>query len=297
MYLNFDSIPIFFILLLRRIERAFKRVYRPHIMKRLKNANLNSNESIISAGGPVVSLTSFGQRVEEVFYTIESIACGNLLPSRLTLWLEFEIIDNGLPESLKRLQARGLEIKGVEDLGPHKKYFPEVTSDRDQEKAFVTADDDTLYPNYWLEKLNSRFLIYPDCIHCFRAHRIRFDENGNLANYASWDKCLSKDASHLHFSTGSCGVLFPPKMREKLRELGKSYEKLCPYADDIWLNYVALTNGIKVRQVVSVAKRFYEIPGTRNGALADYNNGKGGNDIQIEKTYSKPALMKLKIAL
>ena len=288
-----QSMQIRGLLLFRKIERGFKRLYRPKVMGRLREINLTSQVPICGEG-PIVSLTSFGSRVNEVFYAIESIACGTLKPARISLWLEHDIIEQGLPDSLLRLQKRGLDIRGVEDLGPHKKYYPEVMSDRDQNAAFVTADDDTLYPQYWLQTLTSSYQNYPDDIQCFRAHRIVLTEQESLAPYASWEPCLSNEASHWHFSTGSCGVLFPPKMRHALRNLGKEYQDLCPCADDIWLNSVALSSDVKVRQVVWVPKRFYEVPGTRQGALADYNNGKGGNDIQLAKTYSQAALHKLK---
>lgn len=263
-------------------------------MRRLKRQNLTSNNSLLSDSGPIVTLTSFGERLKVVFYTIESIANGSQLPSRLTLWVEKEWLDKGLPDSLQRLQKRGLEIKETENLGPHKKYFPEIMSERGLDQVFVTADDDTLYPKYWLDRLWKSHKANPDVIHCFRAHRIQFDTNGKLKSYAEWGKCLSRKPSHLHFSTGSCGVLFPAKMRTELRNLGDAFKTQCPYADDIWLNATALNAGIPVSQVVEVPKRFYEIPGTRQAALATFNNGKGGNDQQLKKTYGEEALARLR---
>ena len=87
-------------------------------------------------------VTSFGERLKVVFYTIESIANGSQLPSRLTLWVEKEWLDKGLPDSLQRLQKRGLEIKETENLGPHKKYFPEIMSERglDQKRTWHVFD-------------------------------------------------------------------------------------------------------------------------------------------------------------
>ena len=80
--------------------------------------------------------------------------------------------------------------------------------------------------------------------------------------------------------------MFPPAMRKILREQGRGFLDKCPRADDIWLNLTALRSGFPVKQVVLVPKRFYEVPGTREGALASYNNGQGGNDVQLQKTYT-----------
>ena len=148
-----SQVNVAFLKLSRKIERGFKRLYRPYLMWRLKKTNLTSSQSILEPTGPVVTLTTFDKRIDSVFYAIESIAAGKVLPSRLTLWLEHELMADALPDSLQRLQARGLEILGTEDLGPHKKYYPEIQNERDEDRPFVTADDDTLYPVYWLQKL------------------------------------------------------------------------------------------------------------------------------------------------
>lgn len=91
---------------------------------RLKN--FFSSASIVSSTPVVVSLTSYGERTGKVFYTIESIADGELLPSRIILWLDNEQLFNHLPPELKRLQSRGLEIFLTKNYGPHTKYFPYV---------------------------------------------------------------------------------------------------------------------------------------------------------------------------
>ncbi len=270
----------------RKVERGFKRLYRPSVMRELENLNHHSDQSILDPAGPVVSLTTFGKRIDSVFYTIESIARGQQLPSRLTLWLNHEEYDSELPNSLKRLQYRGLDIRACTDRGPHKKYLPEVQAYPDLDVPFVTADDDTLYPRYWLNNFKMAYEKDSSNIYCYRAHRIGLTTNSHFAPYKSWQKCLSKRPSHLNFSTGDCGVLFPPKMRQILHSAGEGFLELCPKADDIWLNYHALKFNIPVSQIVRVPKRFYEVPGTRDGALSAFNNGQGGNDKQLSNTYS-----------
>lgn len=277
----------------RKIERGFKRLYRPSIMRRLAATNRSSTKSILNPKGPVVSLTTFGSRIDSVFYAIESIAEGSLLPSKITLWVDPSIAANSLPQSLQNLMKRGLEVAATHDVGPHTKYFGEVHRDDTKDLPFVTADDDILYPRYWLERLVKSFNEAPSEIHCFRAHKMRFDERGKLTRYSDWASCENMQASHLHFSTGVCGVIFPPEMRNELQKRKKAFLDCCPKADDIWLNYIAYCANIKVRQVVTVPKRFYEIPGTREEALANINNGQGGNDQQLAATYAENDLTRL----
>ena len=283
---------LLFLQFFRKLERVFKKVYRPWLMHRLRKNNANASSKIIAAGGPVVSLTTIGKRLDIVFYTIESIACGRLLPSRITLWLDAELYHSPLPSSLKRLQQRGLEIKPTEDVGPHTKYFPEVLSG-EASLPLVTADDDTLYPRYWLERLYREHLHSPEIILCYRARKISFNEVGQVLPYKAWQPCLSTKPCALYFATGVCGTLFPPAMRQALAVKGKEFVSKCLQADDIWLNWIAVNEGIPVKQIVAVNKRFYEVPGTRAYALANRNNGAGENDIQFANTYTPDMLAKL----
>ena len=61
--------------------------------------------------------------------------------------------------------------------------------------------------------------------------------------------------------------------------------KLCPQADDVWFNAMAVLNNTKVKIVQGGAFPLLyvnpenEIAGVNT--LAAYNNGLGGNDIQI----------------
>ncbi len=103
-----------------------------------------------------MSLTSYGPRIATVWKTIESIGAGSVKPRRIILWLDDPAALADPPASLRRLQTRGgLEIRGCPDYGPHKKYFPYVTSILPEHptRTLVTADDDVYYPATWLEEL------------------------------------------------------------------------------------------------------------------------------------------------
>ena len=100
-----------------------------------------------------MSLTTFGPRIAIAYLAIEAIGRGILKPSRLMLWLDAREQGRALPPSLLRLAERGLEIRYCEDIGPHKKYYPFVASQRSFERPLVTADDDVIYPRDWLREL------------------------------------------------------------------------------------------------------------------------------------------------
>lgn len=246
--------------------------------------------------GPVVSLTSFGDRVERVWLTIESIGQGQLKPSRLQLWLDEAIAHQPLPASLQQQMRRGLEIQFIEDVGPHKKYYHHVRTTERFERPLVTADDDVLYPEHWLASLHGAHQAEPGAVHCFRAHRITLDGQG-IRPYKQWDKCLTRQASHLNFATGVSGVIYPPAMLAILQGLGSQFKQHAPRADDIWLHWTALRNGFKVRQIGRQPTHFVEMIRPSASNLHRQNIREGGNDAQVASTYTAEDVQALRQAL
>ena len=84
-------------------------------------------------------------------------------PSRLILWVDHESMDR-LPAAICRLQQRGLEVKACPDYGCYKKYYPYVESESQFVVPLVTADDDVLYPRYWLERLVEALHAFPHIV-------------------------------------------------------------------------------------------------------------------------------------
>jgi hypothetical protein len=269
----------------RRSLRGIKRLVRRFWMRRLMQRNLDSRAPLLSSDGPVVSLTTYERRWHSVHYTIESIGCGRLRPSRLLLWIAPSVLQAGTPETLQRLVARGLEIRTCEDLGPHKKYYPAVC-EGPAVRGLVTADDDVLYWDDWLETLFEAAARRPQFIHAHRAHVMSFGPDGKFLPYAQWPACRSTAPSPLHFTTGVGGVLYPRAMQDALRSAGDAFRACCPRADDIWLNAVAWRAGIQVCQTRNFSPLLFEVPGTRTHGLARENVQSGGNDRQLDATYT-----------
>ena len=142
-------------LIFQRILRLPRRALREFLtvvqVVRFFLINRLATTPVTEPGGPVVSLTTFGKRSEKVFFAIESIANGDARPSRLILWIDDEVLLNNPPATIRRLAKRGLEVKPCKNYGPHKKYYPYVESEQTFSAPLVTADDDVLYPQYWLK--------------------------------------------------------------------------------------------------------------------------------------------------
>jgi hypothetical protein len=288
---------LFLLRLPRRILRRLRLEIRAWIMPSpivayLWAINRFAKASVVSGEGPVVSLTSHGERLRTVYITIESIGRGGRLPSRLILWIDDPVLYGNLPLPLHRLMKRGLEVRFCKNYGPHVKYYPYLQSTEKFTESLVTADDDILYPRSWLEKLVTASEREPDLVLCHRAHVVGFCRE-EIAPYATWEPCRSVSPAARNFATGTSGVLYPPAFLRRLKLADRGFESRCPKADDIWLHVQALRNGFPIRQVANRPRLFLTIPRTQDVALAQGNWVGGGNDRQIAATYEAEDIQKM----
>ncbi len=271
---------------IKRFKDWSRHIRRLHLVLPLWWRNRMSRQPIVHIGGPAVSLTTYGTRTRRVYLAIESIGRGHLRPSTVTLWLDEAAVFNQLPLELQRLVQRGLTVRLTPNYGPHKKYYPQVTSDAVGARLpLVTADDDTLYPAHWLATLYAAHTREPGLVHCWRAKRIQTTPNG-IAPYNQWPDCADNHASHAHFAIGCSGVIYPPRLQAALAAAGDGFMQVCPKADDLWLHLHSLRNGFKVRQIQQRAVDFPCIPGTESVGLVNFNVNENGNDLQLLATYS-----------
>ena len=77
----------------------------------LTNQNLGISESKYFDHDIVISLTTYGKRVNEVHLTIESIMEQTMKANRIILWLDYSLQDRPLPITLQILEKKGLVIK------------------------------------------------------------------------------------------------------------------------------------------------------------------------------------------
>lgn len=264
-------------------------------LTRLRLRNERSKASVTAPGGPVVSVTTYGDRLRTVHLVLESIAAGSVLPSRMILWVDSEEAFANRTAGLQRLVDRGLEICRSENFGPHTKYYPYLLSTDTFESALVTADDDLLYNEWWLEGLVRANREDPGSVNCYRAHRVRL-EKGAIAPYVTWGRCRTTESSFLHFATGVSGCIYPPSLLRRLKLAGSEFVQLCPKADDVWLHVNALRAGMRTRQVWDRPLRFPFVPGTQGTGLYHSNVLLARNDEQIRNTYTASDIAVLEAA-
>ncbi|MFJ4295130.1 hypothetical protein [Curtobacterium sp. NPDC089689] len=229
--------------------------------------------------GPVVSLTTYGARARAVHLTLASIGAGSVRPSRLIVWIDDGALLAEPPRGLRRLVARGVELRPCEDLGPHKKYFPYVCSLAQHRVPMVTADDDVLYPRRWLETLVAEHVRRPDAVFAHRVNRITVEDDRVLP-YDRWERATSAEVTPRNYAVGVKGVLYPPAFLDALRDAGDGFRSVAPGSSDTWLHHRSLRAAVPVLPVTALdGVVFWPIRGLRRSpALLDQNVRAGRND-------------------
>jgi hypothetical protein len=247
-----------------------------------------SNNLESQRNGIIISLTSFSGRIDKVYLTIESIFSQKLAaPQKVILWLSIEEFPNkSLPNSLIRLQSRGLDIFFVEN---NFKSFKKLIYSYKLEcwSKIITIDDDIFYPAWWLCHLLEQSEKNPSTVVCYRGHFIQKKNESVLVPYKDIIT-NNKDSIIPEYSlmpTGVGGVLYPKdSLSEDLLD-HECFLKLCPNADDIWFKAITLLNNKKVIRVFPDNINFLEVPNTQHIGLFNTNLDEDKNDEQLKNVF------------
>ena len=281
---------------IRRVQYSYHLRYRQFAPPVLARRNSRSAASVLGDVPVTVSLTSHSTRVQTVHLTIESIGRGMVRPQRLILWLDDPATHADLPQPLRRLQQRGLEIRLTKNFGPHTKYYPYVISSDRGQLPLITVDDDILYPRWWLWAMWRSIRRGPDAIVVYRGRRVVLVD-GQFADYAGWPVCETDRPSLANFVTGVSGAYYPAVALDALLEQGDRFTSITPKADDIWLSWVALRHDLTVRQVFRLGQHFPALPGSQDIGLFNENVDAGRNDAYLAATYDDTDRSRLQAVL
>ena len=252
---------------------------------RLIIRNRFSTASVTGDALVVVSVTSMPSRLKHVGLALESIAAGSVRPMSMTLWLDDDSLRGPLPYRLRRLQKRGLSVRRSEDWGPHKKYYPHIVAAECPRVPLVTADDDVMYPSWWLQVLMTAYEKDRRFVYGTRAKRLSV-KSGVVAPYATWKVVDAGGPSFKTMLTGVGGILYPPQLQAALRRSGKAFLDSCPRTDDLWIHAHAVQVGMPMRLATSRSHEYLGIPGSQASALTHLNVQGPGNDTAAARVYS-----------
>lgn len=285
---------------LSHVENDIEILKTQSIINRLHEKTLCCHDSGISTErycehDIIVSLTTFGTRIEKVYLPIESIMQGTILPNRIILWLsEKEYTEEQIPQTLKLQQKRGLEIRFCKDYLSYNKLIPTLAQYPDD--AIITIDDDVLYEYDIVERLVNAYKQNPRSICACRMHRIVLNEENTPVTYMKWDLCISAPPKNpLNFPTGVGGVLYPPHCFNDEVLNSEVFMELCPKADDIWFYAMALLSNTPNHWVATNhPEGYYHAFEQYSNSLSfsNTNDQEKGNDVQLRRVFEKYNLYK-----
>ncbi len=231
----------------------------------------------------IVSLTSFPARINVAWIAIETLLRQSMKPDEIILWLAEEQFPNkegDLPKELIEQRKRGLTIRFCDDLKSHKKYF--YVMQEYPKDLIILTDDDAFFSSDLIERLYelhmenqkdiicmTTAIIYPD-IHTAPSFWIR---------PLPGEKIVHSETAQPF--TGQ-GTLYPPYSIPEEAFNKHLISELCPYADDLWLKYMSMKNGVKTSVVYKERSMPVAIYGTHESSLWHINGKDKQNDIQWE---------------
>jgi hypothetical protein len=206
--------------------------------------------------------------------TIKSLLDQTVKADLIVLWVAHEHAAE-LPQDLLSLQNERFRIRTWEDIRNFKKIIPTLIT---YPGSFtVITDDDTYYPDHWLEQLVEGYDPGNPTIVCHRAHRLTYTPDGKLAPYRRWHRAVRKRYTLRPrtdiLPTGNGGVLYPPGSLPPIATDMELIRKLSPTSDDVWLYFMWRHAGWTARRVKSRIRKFTEWPDSQGTSLRAFHLG------------------------
>ena len=244
----------------------------------------------------IVSLTSYGSRIETVHLVIETILKQTYQVDKIILWLdEVEFSPHSIPDQLKQLSNNSqLEINFCKDIKSYKKLIP--TLKLYPNETIITIDDDIYYEKDLIKDLLIEHLKYPNTIICARAHKMLYNKN-SLLSYNDWEYCTQNNIPSMDiFPTSGAGTLFPPNSLHTDTIKDELFMELSPTADDVWFKAMSLLQNTPCKVINQKNKKYSRlrfIDNTQEHGLCLINiDEKSGNNKQLQQVFKYYDLFK-----
>lgn len=239
----------------------------------------------------VISITTYRARLDKFSPVLESILRQDIRRDyAVHVHLSRADLDLGIvPADLKRFEASGVRFYvHEENLRSYKKLVYEYGAGAGA--SIVTADDDIIYPSYWLRRLVESSEKNPGCIVAYRAHYLGLSDTRELVPYSEMMESKAGGRSRKVpcmdlMPTGVSGVLYPYGSLAPICTDRELFLKYAPLADDIWFKISSMMKGTKVVQVDDQNRHFAMVPGSQADSLYQSNVGASRNDEQLKNCF------------
>lgn len=195
----------------------------------------------------IVSVTTTRARLNLFFYALQSLKRQNYEKFSIVVSLSKEphLFDQGIENVPDWITGNNVQVRSVRNIGPYRKLVPLIMNIADDD-LLVTADDDILYSENWLQSLVHRSIENPGAIVCCRARAIKKNLIGRFQSYANWELCEEPATGMDLLPTGCAGVVFRKPLLDLDFLRDEAYLKCAPTADDIWFRIAGLRKNTPV---------------------------------------------------
>ncbi len=247
----------------------------------IQKVNTNQQKNVI------ISLTTFPSRINKLWLVIECMLRQTTIPLKIVLYLSKEQFPDpkSLPTSLIKYTKKILDIRFVgDDIRSHKKYWYAINDF--PRTPIITIDDDIIYSSNTIANLIQGAKLHSNSVIALYCHPIKRYNNGKIKPYLEWKGNIQLDTpgNDIFFGSGG-GTYFPCGSLKDANQPFEIIRKVCPLADDIWLNAFIRKNGYNVcciKETISVPEWYI----SNNNKLNTINNGDNQNDIQLTNVQS-----------
>ena len=233
----------------------------------------------------IVSLTTFGRRVNNVvYYTLIYLLQQTKQPNRIILWIDEENWNiYNIPTTLKSLKEYGVEIRFCKDIRSYTKLVPTLINF--PKSIIITVDDDIIYRKNMISDLYEEHKKFPTDIICNMARFPQFNDTNQIEPYETWFSENHK--SKYIMPIGVSGVLYPPNSLYKDVVRCDLFQRLAPLADDLWFWVMGVLNGTKYHVINQDKMPGCNFDGLyqylhRDASLTHQNREEKKNDQQIK---------------
>jgi hypothetical protein len=192
----------------------------------------------------IVSLTSYGDRINSVHLVVESLKNQSCRVDKIILWLdETELSHTQLPKELIELEDALFEVKFCPNYKSYKKLVPTLLTYPNAN--IITFDDDIVIPLGTVEAFVEAHIRHPGTIIATRGRLMSANSEGKFESYDTWNLINNSSevfANYCILPVGYGGVLYPSGSLSSEVVNVAEFTQYADNADDIWFKCMALLN-------------------------------------------------------
>lgn len=193
----------------------------------------------------VVALAVSGEQLPTLEPTLRTLLDQTVRPSRIAVYLDPEVAEEDLSNSLLSLVPLGVTVTWAPEGGRPGEAL-RLACGEHPFANIVTAVPGRLYPATLVETLLRWHRRFPEAVVARRAVRLTFSETGELGSCAPWVWSVSSGAPSPRadaVALGESGVLYPPASLSA-EALAEEASRAPQASEDAWLKVQEARHGV-----------------------------------------------------